>query len=116
MALSITPISMFGTAQLAAGNTTLFVTPAANTGAVATKLVVSNTTASAVNVTLWKVNSGGAAATTTQLVPLLSIPAYSDAIINEVNGLVLPPGASLVASPGSAAALNVTLSGYVYNS
>jgi len=117
MALSITPIVMFGTAQLHSGATVLFTAPSTtNGGAVATKLIVTNTAGSVVALTLWKVSSGGTAGTPTVLMPSLSVPAQGDVIVNEVNGLVLAPGDALMATPSVGGVVNITLSGYLFNS
>lgn len=117
MALNIQPTVLFGTAQLPTGATVLFTAPSVSSGgAVSTKMVASNTTGASVALTLWKVSSGDSVGATTMLVPSLTIPALSDVIVNEVNGLVLMPGDKLIATPTVGAVLNITLSGYLFTS
>lgn len=116
MALSIVPLVVFGPAVLAAGNTILYTVPGGSgSGATITKMVVANLGASGVGLQLSVLRAGGTLGTSSIFYPSQQVLPNTDTIVNEVNGLVLGPGDSLIANPTAAASLNVLISGYSFS-
>ena len=112
MAFSITPAVLFSTAVLSAGNTTAYTAPSTtNTNTICQKAVVSNPTAAAATITIYRVPTGSSAGAGFVLLPATSVAAGATLIVNELNNLVLTPGDSIIVSPSAAATLNFTLSG-----
>lgn len=116
MAFNLIPVVAFGTATLAAGQTSVYQAPStAGAGSVITKTVLSNPSASAtVSVIFYKVSAGGVAALGNIVCPPISLAPGKTVIVNELNGMVLNSGDSVVAQASAGATVNLTMSAYVF--
>lgn len=89
------------------GATAVYTVPA-NTGAIVKKALVCNTTTSPATITVALTKSGGSAVT---VVNAYSVGANDTVDLTELAGLCLGPGDIVTCTAGTAAALNVALSG-----
>jgi hypothetical protein len=98
-------------AQLTTSALTYYTAPT-STVATINNLSLTNTSGSAVTVTLYRVPSGGAAGVTNQFTPPYTIPVGQTYVPPQAIGLQLDAGMTLQALAGAATA--VTLMGGVY--
>ncbi|WLE58392.1 hypothetical protein GIY62_14780 [Burkholderia plantarii] len=98
-------------AQLGTAAAVLYTAPAGTTSTV-NSFALTNTSASPVPVTMYRVPSGGDAGATNCLMSAFSLAAGQTYVPNQVIGLHLSPGMTLQAFAGTAAA--VTAAGGVY--
>lgn len=111
------PAALFGPTAIAAAAAAVYTAPA-NTTVVFTRIVVTNRTATAAQLTLWLVRSGGARANSNIL---LGATAGGQAIgagpsepyvVTPGAGLVLAPGDAIHAESDTSGALNIVGSGW----
>lgn len=91
--------------QLGVAATTIYTAPTATTATVA-NMSFSNTSGSAVAITVYNVPSGGAAATSNIVVPSFSLSVGQTYVPPQLIGLNLAPGATLQALAGTASVVN----------
>lgn len=113
MAVVYTPQCFTPTIQLTTGNNTLDTGPV-NGGHVIRKANFANVTGSPVTLVLHRVPNGGSVSGTNIFLPSTSIAAGTSLIVNELNGMVLNNGDTLVAVAGTGAALNATMNGLAF--
>lgn len=114
MVSSVTPIEMWPVLQLTTGLTTLRVSASA-LGEMLKRAVFTNIGVTAVTLTIYKVPSGGTAASSNAVRYTYSLAAGSDPLVpQELINMVLPQGASLQATASAAGAINTTGSGFSF--
>jgi len=108
---SVTP-GILASQQLASGDVTIYTVPA-NKAVKLLKLVLVNTSASAVVVSVSVVPSGGTLDGTHRVVSGYSLAANDSTIITEVEGVMAGAGDFLSVNAATGAAVDVMLSGLV---
>jgi hypothetical protein len=103
-----TPVRLYSTNFLSSSATALYTVPSGKT-AVCKQIVLNNTSASATTVTVHVVPSGGAAATSNQVVSQLSIGPYSDIIWSA--DIPLAVGDAIYALASASNVITATVSG-----
>jgi hypothetical protein len=109
-AITVVTPKIFASAQLASGNTTVYTVPP-NHSAKLAKLVLTNTSASVVIVSVSVVPAGGTVDGTHQIVSGYSLAAGDSTIVTEVEGVFLGDSDFISVNAGTGAAVDVMLSG-----
>lgn len=109
---TVTP-AVLASAQLAAGETTVYTVPA-NKAAKLAKMVLTNTSALAVVLSVSCVPSGGAVDGTHRIVSAFSLAAGDSIVVDELEGVWLGAGDFLSVNASAATAVDVLLSGLVF--
>lgn len=100
--------------QLAASETTQYTGPASSAVKI-TSATLTNTTASAVTVSVSVVKTGGTAGNANRVVSGYSLAAGDSAVLLELIGVFLGPGDLISAIAGTASAVAFVLSGVVFS-
>jgi hypothetical protein len=108
--MATTNVSLVEGSLLTASAATYYTSPV-NTTTLIKKLTVTNTTGSAVTVTVNLVPSGGTAQASNTVTPAIAVPAGRTYEVFEAENHVLAPGDTLQAFAGSAASLTLKGSG-----
>jgi hypothetical protein len=98
------PVAIAST-QLGTSATTLYTAPTATTSTIA-NMSFSNTSGSAVAITVYNVPSGGSAGTANIVVPSFTLSVGQSYVPPQLIGLNLAPGATLQALAGTASVVN----------
>lgn len=109
---TVTP-ALLASQQLASGDTTIYTVGGSNAVKLA-KLVLTNTGATAVTVSVALIPSGGAVDSTHRVVSGYSLAAGDSTTVSEVEGVWLGAGAVVSVNAGTGAAVDVMLSGLVF--
>ncbi|MBN9209369.1 MAG: hypothetical protein J0H96_11985 [Microbacterium ginsengisoli] len=109
---TVTP-GILASQQLASGDTTIYTVPA-NKAAKLAKLVLTNTSAAAVTVSVSVVPSGGSVDGTHRVVSGYSLAAGDSTTVTEIEGCWLGQGDLVSVNASTAAVVDVMLSGLVF--
>lgn len=112
MTTNVSPAVLQAGAQLTTA-AVAYVTGAASVQTIIKRVVFTNTTATAVPLTVYRVPSGGTAGATNEIISGRSVPANGTDLAPELANLVLNAGETIQAMAGAAAAVNVFASGFV---
>lgn len=109
---TVTP-AIFASTQLGAGDTTVYTVPGSS-AAKLVKLVLTNTSGSAVTVSVSIIPAGGAVDGSHRVVSGYSLAGGDSTTVTEVEGVLLGAGDSVSINAGVAASVDVLLSGLVF--
>lgn len=113
MTTSITPVVLCPTSVVPLTVATPFITGAPGVQTTITRAFFTNITAGAVSIGVYRVPSGGSAVSGTIIIPARSIAANGTDLAPELAGMVLAPGDTIQCEATSAAAINITASGFI---
>ncbi|MDF3280501.1 hypothetical protein [Gordonia sp. N1V] len=99
--------------QLAATETTQYTCPAASAAKIA-RAVLTNTSGSAVTVSVSMVKSGGTAGAANRVIAPYTLIAGDSIIVDELQGNFLGPGDFVSTLAGTASAVTLVMSGVVF--
>lgn len=109
--MAVTPLALFGPAQLANAVATIYTAPA-NSRIVLTRVVFTNVSAATRTVTVHVVRSGGSAASGNILINAKPVSVDESWVCNELAGMVLGAGDFVAAFADSATSVNYFGSGW----
>lgn len=109
---TVTP-GVLASAQLASGATTIYTVPGSKAAKIA-KLVLTNTSGSAVSVSVSLVPSGGSVDTTHRVVSGYNLAAGDSTAVSELEGVWMGDGDFISVTAATASAVDVMLSGLVF--
>lgn len=108
--MTTTALALIQDATLTTSDATYYTTPA-NTTAVMKRTVFTNTSGSAVTITVNIVRNGGSSGTTNQIIPPKAIAAGGTYVSPELAGMTLGPGDAVHALASANSAINMMSSG-----
>lgn len=109
---TVTP-AVLASAQVGSGTTTIYTVPASKAAKIA-KLVLSNTSAAAVTISVTLVPVGGTIDGTHRVISGYSLAAGDSTVINEIEGVWMGDGDLLAVVASAGSAVDVMLSGLVF--